>query len=130
MAPPHPFDPLSAAEITAAVSLVKKAHGDGLFFHVVSLQEPRKAAMTEWLAAPEMTPRPARVAEVVVIENPAGTVYDGLVDITAGKITAWEKLTGMQPIVSFSSLLLLNQVSPTDTLSHTRADPHGGASTR
>jgi primary-amine oxidase len=100
MSPPHPFDPLSPAEIEAAVTLVKKAHGDGLLFHVVTLQEPRKAAMTAWLEAPETAPRPARVAEIVVIENLVGTVYDGLVDITNGTITAWEKLSGMQPIVS------------------------------
>lgn len=100
---PHPFDPLSAAEIDAAVTLVKKTHGDALLFHVVTLQEPRKAAMTRWLAAPETAARPARVAEVVVIENPSGTVYDGLVDITAGTFTAWEKLSGVQPIVSHPS---------------------------
>lgn len=74
-------------------------HGDGLLFHVVTIQEPRKAAMVAWLAAPDSAPRPARVAEVVVIANPEGVVFDGLVDLDAGKITAWEKLTGVQPIV-------------------------------
>ncbi|KIH90074.1 primary-amine oxidase [Sporothrix brasiliensis 5110] len=107
---PHPFDPLSPAEIGTAVALVKKAHGDGLLFHVVSLQEPRKAAMTAWLDAPDTAPRPARVAEVVVIENPAGTVYDGLVDISGGKITAWEKLSGVQPIILMEELQHVEQV--------------------
>ena len=101
MAPPHPFDPLSPAEIEAVVSLVKKAHGESLLFHVVTAQEPRKAAMTAWLAAPAVAPRPARVAEVVVISNPSGTVYDGLVSLDESKILSWEQLEGQQPIVSF-----------------------------
>lgn len=95
---PHPFDPLSLEEIQSVITLVKKAHGD-VYFNVVSLHEPRKAEMTAWLAEPEKTPRPARVADVVVIA-PGGAVYDGLVDIKTGSITHWEQLDGLQPIVS------------------------------
>lgn len=95
---PHPFDPLSLEEIQTAITTVKKAHGD-VFFNVVSLHEPRKAEMTAWLADPEKTPRPARVADVVVIA-PGGKVYDGFVDIAKGSITHWEELDGLQPIVS------------------------------
>lgn len=95
---PHPFDPLSLDEIETTITLVKKAYGD-VFFNVVSLHEPRKAEMTAWLAEPKKAPRPARVADVVVIA-PGGAVYDGLVDIKSGKITHWEQLDGLQPIVS------------------------------
>jgi primary-amine oxidase len=94
----HPFDPLTLGEIETAIAIVKKAHGD-VFFNVVSLQEPRKAEMTAWLAAPESAPRPKRVADVVVIA-PGGKVYDGLVDLAEGKITKWDLLDGEQPIVS------------------------------
>jgi primary-amine oxidase len=94
----HPFDPLSRSEIEAVISLIKKAHGE-VSFNVVSLQEPRKAAMTAWLENPATAPRPTRVAEVVVIA-PEGKVYDGLVDVASGTITQWELLDGLQPIVS------------------------------
>lgn len=95
---PHPLDPLSLDEIQTAISVVKKAHGN-VFFNVVSLHEPRKVEMTAWLAAAaETTPRPARVADVVVIA-PGGKVYDGLVDLKTATITHWEQLDGMQPIV-------------------------------
>lgn len=97
---PHPFDPLSLDEIETTIALVKKAHGEVLF-NVVSLHEPRKAEMAAWLAEPEKAPRPARVADVVVIA-PGGTVYDGLVDIKSGTITHWEQLDGLQPIVRSS----------------------------
>lgn len=98
----HPFDPLTAREIEAAISIVKKAHGDVLF-NVVSLHEPRKAEMMKWLHDSANLPKPARVADVVVIA-PGGKVYDGLIDLQDGYITKWELLEGLQPIVSLLPL--------------------------
>lgn len=94
----HPFDPLTTSEIEATISIVREAYGQ-LFFNVVTLHEPRKAEMTRWLANPTSVPKPVRVADVVVIA-PGGKVYDGLVDLQSGKITKWELLDGLQPIVS------------------------------
>lgn len=99
---PHPFDPLSESEIEAAVRIVKSAHGNDLFFNVVSLHEPRKAEMTAWLANPTAAPRPIRVADAVVIA-PGGKVYDGLINLASGVIMKWELLDGLQPIVRFPS---------------------------
>lgn len=99
---PHPLDPLSLDEIETVITAVKKAHGD-VFFNVVSMHEPRKAEMTAWLADPEKAPRPARVADVVVIA-PGGKVFDGLVDVKTATITYWEQLDGLQPIVSLRIL--------------------------
>lgn len=96
----HPFDPLTADEITVAVAVVKKEHGD-CFFNVVSLREPRKADMLKWLAKPIDSLRPSRIADVVVI-NKAGKVFDGLVDLKTQKIISWEMIDGAQPIVSQS----------------------------
>lgn len=98
MAPLHPLDPLSSAEIEKAIAAVTKAHGD-VFFNVVSLHEPRKAELTRWLASPSTKPLPARIADVVVIAK-GGKVYDGLVDLASGAITKWELMQGVQPIVS------------------------------
>ena len=97
---PHPFDPLSNAEIETAVSLVRKEHGK-LHYNAVTLWEPRKAEMLKWLEDPAHTPKPSRVAEVVAIA-PGGKVYDGLVDLREGKIVKWEALDGVQPLVSIA----------------------------
>ncbi len=94
---PHPFDPPTLSEIETAINTVKKAHGTDLYFNVVSLYEPRKAEMTAWLAAPETAPRPARIADVVVIA-PGNKVYDALVELADPKITKWQLLEGEQPI--------------------------------
>src|SRR6478735_11395570 len=98
---PHPFDPLSGEEIRLATSVVRKEHGDAVHFHVITLQEPRKAEMVAWLANPSSGARPRRVAEIVIIDprEGKGHVYDGLVDLKRQRITKWERAEGQQPIV-------------------------------
>lgn len=95
--PPHPFDPLSEAEIEQAVAIIRKEH-DGLFFNAITLWEPRKAEMMAWVKDPDHSPRPHRVADVVAIGK-GSKVYDGNVDLTEGKILSWEMTEGVQPLV-------------------------------
>jgi len=106
--PPHPFDPLSNAEIETAVQIISSEHGK-LHFNAVTLREPAKKEMLKWLEDSTNIPRPTRVADVVAIA-PGGKVYDGLVDLKAGKIIKWEALEGVQPLVSpsgrYSKLVL------------------------
>ena len=97
--PPHPFDPLSAAEIEKAVALVNKDHGK-IFYNAVTIWEPRKAEMLAWLADPDRANRPHRVADVVAIKKGV-TVYDGLVDLDEDKLLKWESNEGVQPLVCF-----------------------------
>lgn len=96
---PHPFDPLSSAEIEKAVGLVRLERDDALFFNTVALLEPRKAEMTAWLADPKTRPRPHRVADVVAI-GVGSKVYDGLVDLEDNKVIQWNLTDGVQPLVS------------------------------
>lgn len=100
--PPHPFDPLSAAEIDAAVGIIRGEKGDALFYNTVTLWEPRKAEMMAWLGAPETASRPHRVADVVAIGR-GSKVYDGTVDLDDGKILCWEQIDGVQPLVSLAA---------------------------
>ncbi|KAI1472991.1 copper amine oxidase [Daldinia caldariorum] len=109
---PHPFDPLSQDEIQSVIGIVKKVHED-VSFNVISLHEPRKAEMTKWLENPAEAPRPPRVADVVVIA-PGGKVYDGLVDLSDGKITKWELLDGLQPIITMEELVLVEHICRKD----------------
>jgi primary-amine oxidase len=101
--PPHPFDPLSNAEIEKAVSIIRSVHGK-LFYNAVTLREPKKKEMLKWLENPSSSPRPIRVADVVALA-PGGGVFDGLVDLEEGKVIKWEKLEGVQPLVSISVAL-------------------------
>ena len=76
--------------------------------------------MTKWLADPAL-PKPTRIADIVVIAK-GGKVYDGLVDLKEGKITKWEVLDGLQPIVS----PLMRRRRTREYANH-RRDHHGGA---
>lgn len=99
--PPHPLDPLSTAEIDAAVEIIRKEHGN-VNFNAVTLYEPRKEKMMAWLANPE-SPRPTRAADVVVIA-PGGKIYDGVVDLDAKKIVEWKHTPGVQPLITMEDL--------------------------
>lgn len=94
---PHPFDPLSASEIEKAAAIVTKEHGS-LWFNAIAVLEPRKAEMLHWLADPDRSPRPRRVADVVATAK-GSKVYDGLVDLKEEKIIKWDYTAGVQPIV-------------------------------
>jgi primary-amine oxidase len=102
--PPHPFDPLSNAEIETAAQIIRKEHGK-VHYNAITLYEPRKKEMLKWLADPAHTPRPARIADIVAIA-PGGKVYDGLVNLIEGKIVKWVQLAGVQPLVSVTILHL------------------------
>ncbi|KAL7269351.1 peroxisomal copper amine oxidase [Rhizina undulata] len=104
---PHPFDPLSAAEIEYAIAIVRKEHGQ-LGYNVVTLSEPKKKEMLAWLAD-RTAPRPLRAAEVIATYK-AGIVYDGIVDLVNAKILKWEKLEGQQPILSIEDLIATEKV--------------------
>lgn len=106
--PPHPLDPLAASEIEYAVAVVRREHGQ-LGYNAVTLAEPKKNELKAWLADPENAPRPRRQAEVIAIGR-SQEVYDGIVDLAEGKIIVWEKLEGVQPLVS---RVKLNMVIPT-----------------
>jgi primary-amine oxidase len=95
--PAHPFDPLSESEIEQAVAIVRKDHSN-LFFNAVTLWEPRKVEMLAWVKDPKTLPRPHRVADVVAIGK-GSKVYEGIVDLTDGKLLSWDYTPGVQPLV-------------------------------
>jgi primary-amine oxidase len=96
--PPHPFDPLTTPEIEYVIAIVSQQHSQ-LRYNAVTLSEPRKKEMLAWLDDPGSAARPKRQAEVVAIDK-SFAVYDGIVDLTDGKILLWEKLEDTQPVVS------------------------------
>lgn len=111
--PPHPFDPLTGSEIEAVTTVVRKEHAS-LYYNTVTLLEPRKTEMLAWLADPDHTNRPHRVADVVAIGK-GSKVYDGLVDLEEKKILQWELVDGVQPLVGVSGVR-----KPGGTLNHYR----------
>lgn len=102
---PHPFDPLSNAEIEKAVQIIRTEKGS-VHYNAITLWEPRKKEMMKWLESPQLVPRPKRIADVVVIA-PGGKVYDGLVDLAEGRVVKWKNIDGVQPLVRLIICLIL-----------------------
>ncbi|KAF7514419.1 hypothetical protein GJ744_000189 [Endocarpon pusillum] len=112
VSPPHPFDPLSSLEIETATSLVRAEHGS-LFYNAVTLDEPKKADMLAWLADPDHTPRPHRIADVVAIGR-GSKVFDGLVDLDERKIIQWKETPGVQPLITMEDLQVVEHICRQD----------------
>ncbi|KAI9840268.1 MAG: Copper amine oxidase [Sclerophora amabilis] len=109
----HPFDPLSETEIETAVSIVRQEYGS-LFYNAITLWEPRKSQMLEWLADRVDGRRPPRVADVVAIGK-GSKVYDGLVDLREEKIIKWESIEGVQPLITMEDLQIVEHVCREDS---------------
>ncbi|KAK7204349.1 copper amine oxidase [Myxozyma melibiosi] len=107
----HPLDPLSGEEMKAAAAIVKAAYPDKrLSFNVLSLADPKKAEFLVWDADRANAPKPAREVDVVALEAGVSGVWEGLVDLTAGKIVEWTKVDGVQPILTFEDLAKVETV--------------------
>ncbi|OBT75859.1 hypothetical protein VF21_04372 [Pseudogymnoascus sp. 05NY08] len=104
----HPLDPLSVKEIEVVVSLLRKQKGN-LYFNTVTLLEAPKAEMQAWLANPQPTRHPTRIADAVVVSK-EGQVYDALVDLQSQSILRWEAVTGCQPIIIGEEMLNVERI--------------------
>ena len=89
----HPLDALSAAEIDAAVAILRAAgHADTTTrFPLITLAEPDKTAILAWHPGQPVT------RNAFVIARQDRTVYEGLIDLASGKLERWDAVPGVQP---------------------------------
>jgi primary-amine oxidase len=96
----HPLDGLSPAEISAVVEILKgegKVTADARY-PLIELKEPDKSAVLTWRPGD----REQRVATVNV--KVADGVYKGQIDLTARKVSAWDRVAG-QPMILFEEFM-------------------------
>src|SRR5436309_897092 len=93
----HPLEPLSGEEIAAAVALLRAAGrlSERSRIVLVVLHEPPKDVVLEWQAGSSV----AREAEIQILDNADGAVYEAVVSLTEGGITSWRQVPGAQPAV-------------------------------
>jgi primary-amine oxidase len=91
----HPLEPLSAAEVRSAVTILKDAGHvtPTTRFVSVSLKEPSKA---ESRAA---TP-PPRTAFAVLFDNATNACYEATVSLALNKLTRWAHVPDVQPTMT------------------------------
>ena len=91
----HPLDPLSAQEITAAVSILRTSGklGSNVRFATVVLQEPSKEVVLNFKAGDPIE----REAFAVILDNDDGATYEALVSLTRRMVKGWKPMPGVQP---------------------------------
>ena len=95
---PHPLDPLTGPEYLRVVELLRQAGhvSESSRYPMITVSPPAKAAVLAWQQGSVL---PARAAEVIVTAG--GKVFEALVDLSAGKVTEWRPLTGVESPVLF-----------------------------
>jgi primary-amine oxidase len=97
--PAHPLEPLNAAEVRAAVDLLKEKSLLTPTTRVISigLKEPAKAEVFRW---PE-GPQPERCATSVLFDNAANTAWTATLNLNSGELVKVEQApAGSQPTLS------------------------------
>lgn len=106
----HPLDPLSAAEISAAVAVVRAAHPQRLRlrFLDVHLHEPSKTALNAYTARETLC---VREAFLCVLDVAAGATFEAIVDLAAGALRSWRAVPGVQPLIAVEELHVCEAVA-------------------
>ena len=93
----HPLDPLSSAEITRAIAILKAARplSPDTLFPLVALHEPPKRDVLAWTRGPF-----SRQAAIVVLDRAAGRTSEAVVDLHAGTLASFVDRPGVQPAIT------------------------------
>ena len=104
---PHPLEPLSAAEVAAAVQILRDTGHvtPTTRFVSVSLLEPAK----QFIHAPADHPKPPREAFAVLFDNGQNACYEAVVSITDGRLTTWQHIPGVQPTMTIDEQIECEQ---------------------
>jgi primary-amine oxidase len=91
----HPLEPLTAEEITIAVTTVKQAKslGDRVRFMSVALQEPPKDCVLAYRPGDSIE----RQALLVVMDNESAKTYEAIVSISNHTVVSWQHIPDVQP---------------------------------
>jgi primary-amine oxidase len=108
----HPLEPLTAEELSAAVSILRTERrlSERVRFVSVVLHEPAKDVV---LAFKEGDRIP-REAFVRLLDNTDGAAYEAIVDISAGKVTSWQHIPGVQPSIMLDEFFECEQLLKRD----------------
>lgn len=116
----HPLTALTAAEITTAVTVIRKEKplSDMAVFPLIALAEPDKTEVINF------TPNQpfARRAFLVIYERCLGQelcptqnkTYEGIVDLKTQKLTSWREITNVQPPIMASEYEIARQIVKSD----------------
>jgi len=108
----HPLDPLSAAELTRAASIIREHFdwGEDLRVETIDLDEPAKDVVRGHRPDAELP----RVARFNVYRRGAAGVWQGRVDLRAGRVTDKALNATARPMVAVEEVLLIEKTVKAD----------------
>jgi len=119
----HPLDPLSQAEIEQAATIVRAEGGldAGAWFETISLDEPDKTYVRGFQSGAA----PLRKAFVCCYEPASNRTFDGVVDLTAGKLERWQHVPGAQARIVADEFLEGERIAKADPAFRTACAKRG-----
>ncbi|RLS29416.1 MAG: primary-amine oxidase [Planctomycetota bacterium] len=98
----HPLEPLSAAEVSAAVAILKLSGNitPTIRFVSVSLHEPPKALVHAHASTRTRPSQPPRQAFAVLFDNATNTCHEAVVSIDENMVESWHQIAGVQPTMT------------------------------
>ena len=109
----HPLEPLSADEVAAAASILKRDRGLGSSarFVTITINEPPKAEVLAFRPGAAID----RQAKIVIRERAERSTYEGVVSTTGNRTLSWNRVPGVQPSIMSEEFLALEEVVKQDT---------------
>jgi primary-amine oxidase len=111
-APTHPLDPLTAAELTRAASIIRADFdwGEDMRVETIDLEEPAKDVVRAHQSGADF----ARVARFNVYRRGAAGVWQGCVDLRSGRVTHKSLNASARPMVAVEEVLLIEKTVKAD----------------
>lgn len=99
----HPLEPLTAAELELAVSILRKEKGldDSYRFVSINLYEPSKNTVVGFKPGDPIE----REAFCILLHNKEAKTYEAVVSITKGKVESWTYIPGVHPSLMFDEFM-------------------------
>ena len=107
----HPLDPLTAAEVAAAASIVRthERWTPDVRFVYIEVAEPLKAFVTEWSGEPW-----DRRAGCLLRDRAARTTFECVVSISRREVVSWLQVDGVQPPMMFEEFMACEETVRSD----------------
>ncbi|MFN6473901.1 MAG: primary-amine oxidase [Nostoc sp. SerVER01] len=108
----HPLSALTEAEISTAVSVIKreKTLSEMAVFPLITLQEPDKEEVINFTPGKVFK----RQAFLVIYERSQNKTFEGVVDLTTKTLISWKQIPSVQPALVNSEYELATQVVKAD----------------
>jgi primary-amine oxidase len=99
----HPLDPLTAEEITTAVTLVRKQKSlsKTVRFATVTLNEPPKSVVLNF----QLGDLIRREAFIVLLDNATAQTYEAIVSLTEQTVISWQHIPNVQPSIMLDEFI-------------------------